>query len=667
MHVIASFVVGVVLGASAAGQTDNIGHTRHTHHHNPRHETDAPTAARFVTTRKSEIVLPLPQEKDAFVFAVFGDRTGGPASGVAVLADAVRDVNLVEPDLVMTVGDLIQGYNTTEPWLKQCEEYKGIMNELRCPWFPVSGNHDIYWRGPGKPPGEHEADYEANFGPLWYAFRHKNCWFIALYSDEGNPATGEKDFGKPDAQRMSAEQFAFLKDTLAKAKDADHVFIFLHHPRWLGGGYGDDWDRVHALLKSAGNVTAVFAGHIHRMRYDPRDGIEYVTLATVGGAQSSVVPDAGWLHHYQLVTVRKNQVAMASFPVGAAMDVRELTGELANQCAAMADTPPRIRGVLEFDAQGAVRRTVTVTVKNPTTREADVTVMPDSADARWVAVPDHRHGRVAAGASGTFEFEVRRGAFGMDEYLRPMEFVVDADVLMPGHRYTLPTRRHKAAMSLGALPGPTAPATNQGLKFDGASAVRVWNDRFELPDGPFTLEARFKANAWDARTGLVCKTESSEYGLFVSRGVPNFTVNLAGKYVEAGPGQAVLRTGVWHHVAGVFDGAEVRLYVDGRLTSHVQGSGPRTPNALPLIIGGDVGADGNPMSFFKGVIDGVRLSRGALYEGEAFTPPVRLEAGDATVLLTNVDALPAGYLWLERPHGVLGEVFGKGAAVVGVE
>ncbi len=278
--------VVIALGLPAAAQTDNIGHDRHTHHHNAPHATEAPTAARFVTTRKSDIVLPLPQEKDAFVFAVFGDRTGGPASGVAVLADAVRDVNLVEPDLVMTVGDLIQGYNTTETWLKQCSEYKGIMSQLRCPWFPVSGNHDIYWRGPGKPEGEHEANYEANFGPLWYAFEHKNAWFIALYSDEGDPATGVKDFGKAESQKMSPEQFEFLKSTLERAKGADHVFIFLHHPRWLKGGYGDDWDRVHAMLKSAGNVTAVFAGHIHRMRYDPKDGIEYVTLATVGGEQN---------------------------------------------------------------------------------------------------------------------------------------------------------------------------------------------------------------------------------------------------------------------------------------------------------------------------------------------------------------------------------------------
>jgi len=45
--------------------------------------------ARFLTSRKSPIQLPLPSEEDAFFFVVFGDRTGGPADGVKVLAEAV--------------------------------------------------------------------------------------------------------------------------------------------------------------------------------------------------------------------------------------------------------------------------------------------------------------------------------------------------------------------------------------------------------------------------------------------------------------------------------------------------------------------------------------------------------------------------------------------------
>ena len=122
-------------------ETPHLSHGRHLHRHGNPHKTMQPSTQRFFTTRSSEIVLPLPSEEDAFTFAVFGDRTGGQPEGVDVLADAVRDINLIEPDLVMTVGDLINGYNQTAEWLIQMREFKAIMNRLLCPWFPVAGNH----------------------------------------------------------------------------------------------------------------------------------------------------------------------------------------------------------------------------------------------------------------------------------------------------------------------------------------------------------------------------------------------------------------------------------------------------------------------------------------------------------------------------------------------
>ena len=91
------------------------------------------------TNRPGTKLLPLPKAKDVWHFAIYGDRTGGPKEGIKVLAQAVEDTNLLDPDIVMTVGDLVQGYNSTERWLPQMREFRKTMAKLRMPWFPVAG------------------------------------------------------------------------------------------------------------------------------------------------------------------------------------------------------------------------------------------------------------------------------------------------------------------------------------------------------------------------------------------------------------------------------------------------------------------------------------------------------------------------------------------------
>ena len=73
----------------------------------------AETAARNPWTK-----LELDQGADAFRFAVVSDRTGGHRPGV--FSRAVRMINLLQPEFVMSVGDLIEGYS---------EDSQKIINE----------------------------------------------------------------------------------------------------------------------------------------------------------------------------------------------------------------------------------------------------------------------------------------------------------------------------------------------------------------------------------------------------------------------------------------------------------------------------------------------------------------------------------------------------------
>ncbi|MCB9876224.1 MAG: metallophosphoesterase [Planctomycetes bacterium] len=602
----------------------------------------AQDSPRLVTSRTTgSQLLKLPKEDDAFGFVVFGDRTGGPVEGIKVLAQAVTDTNLLDPDLVLTVGDLVNGYNTREPWLAQAAEYKETMARLRMPWFPVAGNHDVYWRGEGKPKEEHEGDYEQHFGPLWYAVQHKHCWFVVLYSDEANPETGERNFSKPECQRIGDEQFAWLRDTLQKAKGARHVFVFLHHPRWLQQ-YGDDWQKVHAALAANGNVSAVFAGHIHNMQFDGvRDGIAYYTVASVGAHLAMEAPQAGFLHQYHVVTVRPEGIQVAAVPVGAVIDPHTIDGAMARDVrhvhehltVAVADAAAAGSGAA-ISVDGAVDAVLTLRVVNPGQRALELELIPE-VDGVWQFGPDHQHLVVPPGKSGETTFAVRRAVTPEPFSLPQLE--VRCDYLAEHSRVPLPIRSQTLQLPAPAGLGK-APSERDGvLVLDGVSALAVDSARLELPDGPITLETWLRGDEFSGRRGLIAKTENSEFGLFCSDGTADWSVHLDGHYVRVSSEKKVLQEGVWHHVAGVYDGAEVRIYVDGKLLAKKAGSGVRTQNQLPLMIGADVNKNGGSTSGFHGRLDDVRLSKVARYTGESFTPPQKLEADADTVLLLPCD------------------------------
>ena len=92
----------------------------------------------------------------------------------------------------------------------------------------------------------------------------------------------------------------------------------------------------------------------------------------------------------------------------------------------------------------------------------------------------------------------------------------------------------------------------------------------------------------------------------------------------------------WTHLAGVFTGSEVRLYVDGKLIDSKPGKGKRTRNRLPLFLGADTNESGQATRPFLGKVDEVRLSKGAKYDSD-FTPARRFSPEDDTLLLHHFD------------------------------
>ena len=254
--------------------------------------------------------------------------------------------------------------------------------------------------------------------------------------------SGDEMSGDEMSGDMSDEQFDWLKGILKKAKAADHVFVFLHHPRWLGmrnegrgKNYGDDWTKVHNELVAAGNVSGVFAGHIHHMRYDPKDKIEYFSLATVGGHQPGWAPKVGWLHQYHLVTVRKDQVAFSAFPVGAVMDPKAITGEVSEQSEVLGRAMPvTFKKPITIADDGSVDGAFTIIVKNPAKFAIEIELVPTSKDSRWLIGPDHQHATLKPGEEKELTFQVKRAPGTFDTTARAIVIELGIDLLTDEHR-----------------------------------------------------------------------------------------------------------------------------------------------------------------------------------------------------------------------------------------
>ena len=101
----------------------------------------------------------------------------------------------------------------------------------------------------------------------------------------------------------------------------------------------------------------------------------------------------------------------------------------------------------------------------------------------------------------------------------------------------------------------------------------------------------------------------------------------------------------------MFDGSEVRMYLDGRLVGRSAAGGVRTTNDLPFGVGGDVDAQGAGTSFFDGAIDEVRISSIARYD-DGFRPERRHEHDDDTVLLLHMDARRGSWIAGDAGRGI---------------
>lgn len=238
---------------------------------------------------------PWTNDADKFSFAILGDKTSGGEGKWPIYDRAVDAINLLNPDFVITVGDMIPGHmDTRGPWDEEWAEYMAHAKRIEAPLFFTVGNHDIanlecyQW-------------WQEDFGRTYYAFDYKGCHFVVLNTEE------ERIDGRGPAWQKMMD---WMRADLASAAAARHTFLFFHKPMWDDPRFEDDWSQVEAALGT--RRFTVVAGHEHYHSTLVRNGNTYVIQsATGGGIHLSDVKQWGCFHSFGFVTVDGDQTSYA--------------------------------------------------------------------------------------------------------------------------------------------------------------------------------------------------------------------------------------------------------------------------------------------------------------------------------------------------------------------
>ena len=288
-----------------------------------------------------ETTKPFYDAADGFRFALVSDRTGGARPGV--FERAIDELNLLRPEFVISVGDLVEGYMKDPDVLaRQWREFDDIIARLDMRFFQVPGNHDL----------SNEAmlaTWEKRAGNPYYSFIYKDVLFLVLDTDDPPVATSNilsRLFSEPgkaaemeqllesDPRRadtlisaqieklnmpadevipagISEKQATWARQTLATHRDVRWTIVLMHKPAWRYRNDNNHFPAIQAEL--VGRRFTVFAGHEHYYQHEVIDGHDYFRLGTTGADWIRQGP--GSVDHIAWVTVDKSGPHVANIRV----------------------------------------------------------------------------------------------------------------------------------------------------------------------------------------------------------------------------------------------------------------------------------------------------------------------------------------------------------------
>ncbi|HYA43412.1 MAG TPA: metallophosphoesterase [Syntrophobacteraceae bacterium] len=216
---------------------------------------------------------PFPAFAQRWSFAVFSDNRNFETAFRNVLQDmnsgGPADPKFSKPDFVVGAGDI-------DPVVRTCLVFRQTMGPETA-FIPVRGNHegpeDVRFMLKDVLPSVDPPVtlYDGRSATFYYD--HKNIRLIVI------------DQYAPYAENLGGRKFLkWVEDAVVSAKNADHVFISFHEPRFPADVHTDPFWSM--LLKHTDKVRAVLAGHTHvygrRFLSNSRGGIDLINVGAAG-------------------------------------------------------------------------------------------------------------------------------------------------------------------------------------------------------------------------------------------------------------------------------------------------------------------------------------------------------------------------------------------------
>jgi hypothetical protein len=249
----------------------------------------------FPQDRKVPVSMTKPNTSpETFRFAVIADRTGGMMD--TMFNKGIDRLNLLQPEFVISIGDIIDGYTEEEKvWNQQWDEIEEVIGRLKAPFFYLPGNHDIS-------NALLDSVWKARLGAPYYYFLYKDVLFLMLNTEDPHALQNG----------ITKEQSDYFVEILKKHQDVRFTFVFMHRPFWRYGNR-QGYEPVEEMLK--GRDFMLFSGHHHHYVKSVKDNAIHYVMATTGGGSYLRGPEFGEMEHVMWVTMTPDGPVVANLDI----------------------------------------------------------------------------------------------------------------------------------------------------------------------------------------------------------------------------------------------------------------------------------------------------------------------------------------------------------------